>query len=1305
MAVGVAVSWLWDKLADAAERKDNENAIKKALQESIDQSFRQFQNKYGDKSESFFNKKFIQETACPEILKYLTRHQHPDLDAVSNALPVAALIFSSGSGFKEEIKEFFDMIMDSMKSHAVLQEIINYRQIEETNQVVKDIHEDQKSHSKILDDGFNKIAFQQEEDSRDTKQILSQGAEGKQQLDQILNLLNDNLPSSKGNELNKLLTKQLDKARDLINNGQVNDAKSLLDIIEDEVNESDDYTRFRWHTNQGACLLSNDKRLEAAEQYLIAYNFAKNEEKAVANKIRALLLKGDFEGALKESDTAIQEHPQSGIIWAFHINSKNLLNIEFEQSVLPAELQNDKSVLLIRSDIKIREKDYEESYSLAKAAFQQDETSSDAKRSMLASALSWATADTVKSHYQQLTTEQHQALKAAVNCFGDILSYLKSIQSKHVFTEVAHNLAVAAELIGDEQLKYEITTYAFSMYPDEEAFVWYRVKELKASGDIDAIHKLTDEKLNALEKPLLFTIAEAGANTGDTEWVESISQTLNTKDLNKHDKDELFGLELCAIWKGGDKPAAIKLAKANLPRITSYPSLLSFYIRILDEHGDFQERDKLLLSCKALPEEASSIDIIQIADLLYDFDLYFDASALYQKLIESPSDDYLTKRYLDSLIKSDQRAKAAAALEQLSPEIRNTSSFKRIEANLARASGDLDKLEQILSEELEANPSDSFVAVNYIATLYRKNKLDELNIYLDTNPVLDPVIEQNEIEIAKYEMELGRQNEALLRAYRLFRTKPGDSELAGHFLLLMLLAKNFDEFKGLNKVSTGTVINMQSKGESKNIVIEPASLQEAGWPQCISENSELAKSLLGKKIGEELLIDSGMGSKQWQIVNIDSMFIFASSIAQNVVANSASSAGPLWSVNVKKSDGEFDFSPILESLKQRSKHVEHVFSVYEEKILPLQMLSNALGTDVVTLLLEWPYKKYDLFISTGIHEEREGIKGQITHDNKPYVVDLTALIELHTLGFLKESLEVFGKPLVAASLKEYLLGIIQIHNKMEPSGIASEIDGNLHYQEIPRSYLDERGRFLNELLAFIDDHCEVVPVVGPEVVTEQQVALEQYIGLASNDTILLTRERDAILVSEDGGFRALAAGMGVTSSSWLQPILMIMRDKKIISESQYSKSILNKLERCHNFTSVAANDLLWAAKSCPNIVSPDVESAINTFKNPTLDLASGVVVGSQFLTGAVECVSPIALYDYFCLIIESISYGRDQYVNDIHEALRSNIVSSLPHINHKKARLISRIFGHLLEAPPPRRSQFRLKPLIHAIRLALRQWR
>lgn len=1305
IAIGTSVSWLWGKLADTAEAKDKEIAIKKALEESISQSYNNFQNKYGTSSESFFNQEFLENHICPEILKYLTRNQHPDLESVTNALPVNA-IFVSENGFRDEIKDFFNMVMDSMKSHEILQEIINRIQIEETYQRTKDIQKEQKATNRLLEQSFEKISFEQEQENIKISGLASQTAEQHAELINVMtglqSQLSATLPDTKGNGLSELLTKQLDKARDLINDGRANDAHELLIIIEEEIALSDNYTRFRWHTNVGACNLAFGQRKEAAEQYFTAYNFAKNEEKAVANRIRAYLIIDKFDDGFIESEKALNEFPNSGLVWALHINAMQLLNNKFDESLIPSKLHNDSTILLMLSNLKLHENKFEESFILAQKSFEQDKFPNDAKRAMLASALSWITADTVKSYYRQFSVEQHDALKFAVDSFGEIIPFLKNIQSKSIFTEVAHNLTVAMELLDDQKTKNNISAYSFSMYPNENVFLWYKVKELRETNDNEAIHELTDNILDELEKPLLFTLAEISSNKGDIEWNEVILKHLSAKKLEKQELDELFGLKICVMWQSGDKSTAIKLAREHLPQIYSYPSLLSFYIRMLDECGEIEERDKLLLSCTNIGEKSSSHDVLQIADLLYNFDRYFEAANLYGQIIESPSDDYLTKRYLDSLIKSDQRAKAGSTLGLLDDEIRNQSPFKRIEANLARASGDLDRLEHILKDELQCYPSDSGLAAGYIATLYRKSKLDELHSYLSKNPVYDPIIEANEIEIAKYQMELGLEYQAMLRMYGLFRSHPNSSKIAGHFLLLVLLAKQIDTFKSLNNIAAGTAIYLESDGHKQTVVIEPKNFStENGWPECVNEDTDLAKKLIGHCVGDLIDIDINIGAHKATIVNIESMFIFASNRAHKVVADSVASAGPVWSVNVKKPDGEYDFSLILESVKSRSQHVERVFNVYDDKKLPLQVLADALGSDVVTLLLEWPYKQFDLFVGAGIYEEREKFKGLINEGGKSYVIDLSCLVELNRLSMLDNALVLLGRPLVTASLKEQLLRIIHIHNKMNPDGMVSEIDGQLTYQKIPVEHLEARKNFLNSLLKFIDDCCEVVPVIGPDVVTEQQTTIGELIGYSSHDAIYLALERDAILVSEDGGFRSIAKGMGVTSCTWIQPLLMILRDRNAISEDQYSRCILDKITLRHDFTSVTANDLLWAAKSYPDSIAPDVESAFETFKKPTLDLTSGVVVGSQFLEIVAKRVNPNTLYQYYKLILDVLSFGREIYTDDIHESLRAHIVSALSQIKYKKAKLIIRKFGDKLAPPKPK--PISIKPIVRAIRRAIRR--
>ena len=1302
-AVGASVAWLWGKLADAAESQDTKNDIQKALGESIEESYKKFENKYPDLSESFFNQEFLEKHICPEVSEYLTRNQYPDIEAVANAFPNYVVLVSEDE-YKDEINEFFDMVMDSMKKHAVLQDIINNRQIDETNQIVKNVKDGQKTTNKLIEDSFNNIAFEQEQTGHKVDEVRTQNIDIAQQLSQIQSLLTDKLPASKGNELNKILAKQLDRARDFIIIGKVKDAHDLLMSLEDEVSSSDDYTRFRWYTNLGACALAYNNGREAAEHYLTAYDFAKDEEKAVANKIRAFLLIDKVNDGLKESEKALDTFPKSGIVWALHMNAKKLLNIDFDSSMLPNELQNDSVILLMLSDLQLREKEFEESFNLARKAFEQDKSSLDEKRAMLASALSWATADTVKSHYKQFGKAQYDAIKYAVDSFDDIIPVLKNLQSQYIFTEVAHNLIAATELLGDEATKNEITSYAFSIYPDENAFVWYRIKELKISDDVEAIHKLTDRNLGNIEKQALFLLAEISANSGDLKWNGEILKSLEARELDKRDNDELLGIKICALWKSGDKSHAIELARDNITQIKSYPSLLSFYIRLLGEYGETEEQDDLIHKFSQLPDDATSLDNLQFADLLYDHGRYFDAANLFMRLVESPSDDYLTKRYLDSLIKSDQRAKATAVLEDLPTGIREKSVFRRVEANLARSSGDLDKLEDILEQELQLFPFDSGIAAGYIATLYRKNKSEELHTYLTSEPIFDPIIEENEIEIAKYQMEVGLEYEAMLRMYSLFRAHSNSSIIAGHYLLLMLIAKQPVTFKPLEKVTSGAAVYFEYDGHQKTIVIEPKHLyKNDGWPECISEDDDLSKNLTGLSVGDQVDIETGFGLQKAKITNIESMFIFASNNAHKVVADSASSVGPVWSVNVKKPDGEYDFSQLLKSLKSRQQHVEHVFTVYSEKRLPLQIMADALGTDIVALLLEWPYKQFDLFVSPGAHEERENLKELINEGGKSYVLDLSCLVELARLDLLDSALVIFGKPLITVSLREQLLGIIQIHNKMSPAGTASEIGGQINYQEIPIEYLEYRKEFLNTLLDYIDNYCEVVPVIGPDVVTEQQASIGELLGHSSQDAIYLALERNAILVTEDGGFRSIAISMGVTSSTWLQPLLMVLRDKNAISEEKYSESILDKLKLRHDFTSVTADDLLYAAKKCPNEISPEIESVMETFMKPLLDLSSGVVVGSQLLKLAAKHVNPNILYQYYKIILDALSFGRANYSASIHESLRAHIVSSLPGLNDKKAKLIGRKFGDKLAPPKP--SPIRFNPITLAVRMALNEWR
>lgn len=760
LLAGASASFLLGRLEGVAESKDHKKKIRNALNTSIQEAYIAFQSKYPEFSESFFDQEFLENHVLLEVSKFLTRSERPNANNVAKEFP-NYVVMADENEYESEIEKFFEFVLESMKKHAVLSDIINSRQIEETSQDVKQLRKGQERLSANIEEGLSSIGL---------AQLATHGKlEGLHELfesgfGQLMNVMGSNkLPSSSGSELSELITKQLDRAKTLINSGATTDSKELLLSIEEEVAGLDEHTRFRWHTNIAACFLANDNQEEAARHYLIAYKLAPEDEKAIANRIRAFLLKGDFEGGVAASIEAIGQKPGNGLIFSLYINARILNGEEVSDEDVPLGLRGDSLVLLSLSEINLRQNKFKQAYRLARESYDTGDLPNDSRRVVLVAALMWVNSDPVKAQYCQLDSETRESLEYAFGLFENKVDILGSIQSRSVFVELSHNLLVAADILGEEEEGNRIKDYVLSVYPNDPDLLWIKISHLRRLGAYDDIKSLTDDCLEKLDKKLLFVLGEISANSGDVEWFKIIQTALEKKLEEDRDAIELFGLELCSIWKSGDKGKAITIAEMQKERVYSIPSLLTFYIRMVDDLGRIGELKELVEKCKEFGDDVSSVDTLNLADFFYDYGEHYESSKWYRKLIEEPSGDYLTRRYLSSLIHSNQRGLAEELLNSLPIEIRNTSFFRRCELNLARASGDLARLEQLIELELKDYPNESGLASGYAATLYRRGKRGELIHFLKSLDRFDPVVPENEIEIAKYQMNVGLVDDALAR--------------------------------------------------------------------------------------------------------------------------------------------------------------------------------------------------------------------------------------------------------------------------------------------------------------------------------------------------------------------------------------------------------------------------------------------------------------------------------------------------------------------------------------------------------------
>jgi hypothetical protein len=683
-------------------------------------------------------------------------------------------------------------------------------------------------------------------------------------------------------------------------------------------------------------------------------------------------------------------------------------------------------------------------------------------------------------------------------------------------------------------------------------------------------------------------------------------------------------------------------------------------------------------------------DVLYVADLLYDRNLYPEAAALYERVVKSPAGNGLTQRLLACLIESGQRRKAREVLDALAPEVRDTPGFRRIESNLARQTGDWPRMRDVLKQELERVPTDSGVAVGYIGALHRiPSEKTTLEAYLASDPTFDGKQPFNEVEVAKYQREHGLPQLAIKRLYRLFRSHPTDSALGGYFLAQVLIGKEVPELAHAPiAVTPGIAVHLRASAEARDIAIDfDESIEGATWPELVTPTSGLAGKLLGKLIGDKVTLSRGIGDVEYEVVGLSPLYGFAAAKVHKLLAETANPGGPMWSISLAKADGSFDFEPLFAMARHKSARIADALKNYKQLRFPLSTLAKLVGTEPLTLMLEWPYSKASLFVSIGTQEERSAAFELLAVDGKRFVLDLPTLGELVGTGVFRKVAPLLGRPLVAQTAREELTTIIQ-YQETAPSGMSlREDDGQYIREDVTQEQLDHRLALLREMLACIDELCEVTPVHGPTNITDNHRTLERLLDNATLDAVYLALERDAVLLSDDGGLRLAVPSVGLPHSIAVQPLLMFAKERGALEHSLYVDVVMGKVARNHDFICIRAEDLVALARRDTGKVATGVVSAFDTFQSQTLELASGVLVGSEFLSSVVPLCPPAITAEYFKVALKSLQQDRPETADAVHRALAAALEHGMSSLPKKRASPLRQQMGALLRPPALARIQ------------------
>lgn len=255
-------------------------------------------------------------------------------------------------------------------------------------------------------------------------------------------------------------------------------------------------------------------------------------------------------------------------------------------------------------------------------------------------------------------------------------------------------------------------------------------------------------------------------------------------------------------------------------------------------------------------------------------------------------------------------------------------------------------------------------------------------------------------------------------------------------------------------------------------------------------------------------------------------------------------------------------------------------------------------------------------VCDGTHEEREAAFARLRGRSSRYLLDPVALVQLQALDALDTVDRICGRLAVAQTTLEELRAMLsELHLHADGYLTMFERGGQYFRHQVTAKAVANEREQLQTALDWARAHCEVVfalPKVDPVPSTAE--GLHKSLGAAAQDTLLAAQGGGFVLLTDDQHLRKLALGEFGVEGAWIQAVLMWgARELKVMKPDHYNRAVSTLVVWRHSFTSVAADQLLYAAARGQWRVTPEFRALIDTLSLTRSEPSTNVQVVGAFL--------------------------------------------------------------------------------------------
>ena len=1025
---------------------------------------------------------------------------------------------------------------------------------------------------------------------------------------------------------------ELNSVKSLLNSFEVDKALFNLEALKNRIwNNSSDQIKFRILTNIGSANLYKNKHQEAAKHFIEAYQFNKDEEKAISNLSLAYFILKEF---VKSKDFALKVlkiNPSNYMAFSMLIQSQIHLgekNIEEVVKTIPSEVRTSSEVYSMLSYQAYKQNDVKSAKKYGEIALNLDEKNNPEIKTNLAIIL----LETLFKQQNivfgaQISSETKKQFVKIINLFSEAWEKIKGKDLAKYRSFWLTNRAKAYRLLNNLNDAERDIDLALHYEPDNPEYIFEKAIISFEKNDLDYFlnNRSKIERIIDVIPQSVLLLAEAISLNDIEESINILLKYLDGKNLNLKLNKEALRLLINILLKNED----YKEAKTYVDKLISTNNLDGIDKTILSKFyrlsgNDSKASEYIQDAINSLKNKTVTYrEKLEISNELFYRKNYSEAVTIFKNILDVSLNNELTHKIIYCYYKNGDHKRALEICEALTNKHGALEFVSEIQSEIYEEIDSPGKALKIYKDYIAKFPHGINIKIKKARIDYILKNIPDVKNFLEEIEIFNNFSLEQNVFISNLCIQTGMYEKALHLLYESRRKYYNQPDAHLQFIGLFLVKGKYlnDIFKKLknNRVEENAAVLIEAVQENikpKWYIIENRQKIEKKFGEIYLEDS-FAKKMIGKKTGDTFDIKKNdILIKKYKIVNIESKYIHAYDESISEFENMFPEAKGLFRINIgtPKTKEAFDsgIQKILEINETYKNQVEVIENIYKNKGISIGCFAKLIGRDIYDVWSVLTNKK-NLGIACCFGTSKEQVNAlNIVNGNIHLVIDIISLFTIEILD-LKETIAAnyANRLIVSQSTVALIENIINEKKELYSEGYITLSKENDKYvkHEVTKKDIKKQIYFLERILTWISEKFKIMPwTEALEMNINKKRKLDETIGKSFIDTILIAKKDKYILFSDDLVLRLIAKNDFNVDGVWTQILLLNLFNLRKIKKEIYSNNTISLIECNYNYITFNAEILAESLKRANfehdiNPYTEVLERLINTDENSIINLS------------------------------------------------------------------------------------------------------